>query len=115
LDQVTCKLARDNGKLVAFSFASILNSTGRQRAKLLGRMMQNIRFCRGFKVRTVTASFATSPFGMRSSHDLKAFGISLGMHPLDAKLSLSNAYDKIKHNAKKKSPDYIAEGVEVVE
>lgn len=114
LDQVNCKLANQNYKLVALNFSSVLNNKGMKRSRILGRMMQNVRFCRKFKVRSVIASFASDPYSMRSPHDLKAFGISLGMHPSEAKLALTNVYDKIKHNIKKKSPDYISEGVEIV-
>lgn len=115
LDQVLCALARDNDKVVALDFSSLLNSSGKVRAELLGRMMQNVRFCRQFKVKLAVASFAQSPFEMRACHDLKALGISLGMHPLESKLALRNVYDKIKHNLKKKSPNYIAEGIEFVD
>ena len=41
--------------------------------------MQNIRFCRKYKVKMFFGSFATEPTGMRSAHDMKALGMSLGM------------------------------------
>ena len=50
--------------------------------------MQNVRFCRKYKVNTVIASFASKPEEMRSAHDLISFGISIGMHPKQAKESL---------------------------
>ena len=41
--------------------------------------MQNIRFCRKFKVPMIVASFAKTPFEMRAPFELKAFFEVLGM------------------------------------
>ena len=77
--------------------------------------MQNIRFARKFKFELAIASFATSPDKMRSPHDLKAFLITLGMHPKESKESLTAISNKIQDKLKKKSPSYIAEGIELIE
>ena len=63
LNQVLCKIAHDNGKMIAFSFRSLLNS--KNKALLLGRMMQNVRFCRKYKVKTLLASFAKNEYEVR--------------------------------------------------
>ncbi len=88
LNQVLCKLAKKNNIAVAFNFNLVLNNDGMKRSQILGRMMQNVRFCRKYKIHTVVASFASKPEGMRSAHDLVSFGISIGMHPKQAKESL---------------------------
>lgn len=88
LNQVLCKLAKKNNIAIAFNFNLILNSEGMLRSQLLGRMMQNIKFCRKYKVNMVIGSFASKPEEMRSAHDLISFGISIGMHPKEAKESL---------------------------
>jgi hypothetical protein len=85
LNQVLCALAHKNKVAIGFSLSSILRASGSQRAQLLGRMMQNIRLCRKYKVSMVIASFATDPWKMRSPHDLQAFFVMLGMHPEEAK------------------------------
>ena len=82
LNHITARIAHDKGKMVGFSFSSVLNSFNRPR--LLGRVMQNIKLCRKYKVKVFTGSFATNPYGLRSSHDLKAFFITLGMEPKEA-------------------------------
>ena len=64
LNQVLCKIAHDNEKMIAFSFRSLLNS--KNKALLLGRVMQNIRFCRKYKVKTLLASFAKNEFEVRN-------------------------------------------------
>lgn len=88
LDDVACRLARKNSVVIGFSFSSILNV--QYRTVLLGRMKQNIRFCRKFDVETVIATFARTPWEMRRPNDLAAFFTSMGMTPGEAKSSLSN-------------------------
>lgn len=114
LNQVLCKLANQEDVMIGFSFSSILNSDKIQKTQIMGRMQQNIKLCRKYKVRTVIASFAKDPYEMRSPHDLTSLGIVLGMHPKEAKDSLTNAYKRIQLNKKKKDQSYISEGVEIV-
>lgn len=73
LNQVLCTLAYKNNITIGFSFSSLLNSKLKQRAILLGRMMQNIRLCRKYKVNTLFASFAKHPYEMRPEKDLQSF------------------------------------------
>lgn len=87
LNQVMCKLAYKNDIMIGFSFNTILKS--KDRPKLIGRIIQNIKLCRKYKIKTVIGSFATNPYEMRSPHDLVAFFSELGMHPKEAKNSLS--------------------------
>ena len=92
LNQVLCKLANKNNVMIGFSFSSILNTDGMIRSQIFGRMMQNIRLCRKYKVKAVIASFAEKPYDMRPYPDLKSIFISLGMHPKEAKNSLEHIY-----------------------
>jgi len=113
LNQVLCKFAFANKVIVGFSFSSILNT--KNRVLILGRIMQNIRFCRKYKVETCFASFASTPYEMRAWHDLVGFLTVLGMHAGKAKKSLKSALEKINLNIKKKSPEYVGEGIEVIQ
>ena len=79
LDDVLCRLAYQNKITIGFSFSDALKKG------VMARMKQNIRFCRKYKVNMVLASFAQNPWQMRSPHDLKAWGISMGMKPGEAK------------------------------
>lgn len=87
LNQVLCKLAHTNKIAIAFSFSDVLNS--KEKSKILGRMMQNVRLCRKYKVKMVLASFATNKWEMRSPKDLFSFGIILGMTGKEANESLN--------------------------
>ncbi|MBW2987927.1 hypothetical protein DRJ48_01800 [Candidatus Woesearchaeota archaeon] len=87
LDDVLCRIAHKAGIIVGFGLNRILNSAI-PRHVVLGRIMQNIRFCRRFDVEMLLGSFANQPLGMRSAHDMIAFGMSLGMSSIEAKQSI---------------------------
>ncbi len=86
LNQVICKLMANNKIAIAFSFADLLNS--KERHKLIGRWMQNIRLCRKFKVRMVLASFAANKWEMRAAKDLFSLALTLGMTGKEAQEAL---------------------------
>jgi len=92
LNQILCKLANKNNIMIGFSFSTILNTEGIIRSQILGRLMQNIRLCRKYNVKTIIASFAEKPYDMRPCPDLKSVFVSLGMHPKEARDSLENIY-----------------------
>ncbi|MFH0867793.1 MAG: RNase P subunit p30 family protein [Candidatus Woesearchaeota archaeon] len=77
LNHIMCRLAKKNNVIIGFSLNSILNEGNIQR--IMGRMKQNIKLCRKFKVRSLIASFAENPFDMRSSHDMISLFKILGM------------------------------------
>ena len=76
LNHVLCRAAKEKNVIIGFSLSSILNAGNK--SVVLGRMSQNIKLCRKFKVKTVIASFAQKPFDMRSSHDMISLFKSLG-------------------------------------
>ena len=79
IDQVICKLAADNGKVLAFSFNDILCAKDVLiRAKLMNRMRFNIKLCKKYKVKMFFSSFAKNKMELRSANDLKAFWCCLG-------------------------------------
>ncbi len=77
LDQILCNIAGEKEKILAFSFAEILNSS--DRAKLLARIMFNVKLCKKYKVQMMLSSFASSREEMRSAKDLQALGRVLGL------------------------------------
>ncbi|MDP3918455.1 MAG: RNase P subunit p30 family protein [Nanoarchaeota archaeon] len=77
LNQVLCKLAKENNIAVGFSLSSILKS--KDRAKLIGRMMQNIKLCRKYKVPMVIGSFAKNNSQTRNFKDIQSLFKILGM------------------------------------
>ena len=71
LDQIICKIAAKKGKAVGFSFREILES--KDRSKLLGRMMFNVKLCKKYGVKMVFSNFSEGIKEMRGKHELKAF------------------------------------------
>ncbi|MEE9525076.1 MAG: hypothetical protein V3V78_00535 [Candidatus Woesearchaeota archaeon] len=70
LNQVLCKLAKQNKVIIGFSFSEILNS--KKRKILLGRIAQNLKFCKQYSTHFLFASFASSPFELRPKKHLKS-------------------------------------------
>ena len=56
LDQVLCKIATDNDKIIAFSLNDILHA--KDRAKILARIAFNQKLCKKYKVKTIVCCFA---------------------------------------------------------
>lgn len=77
LDQVLCNIAAEKEKILAFSFAEILNS--HDKAKLLARIMFNVKLCKKYRVQIMLCSFVRSREEMRSAKDLQALGRVLGI------------------------------------
>lgn len=88
INHILAKIAHDKEKIIGFNFSTILNSKPEKRAQLLGRMRQNVKLCRKYKVKTFLGSFASEPFELRSDYELRAFGFMIGMNPREVKYSL---------------------------
>lgn len=71
LDQVLCKIIKEQEKSVGFSFAEILHST--QRSHLLTRIAFNLKLCRKYKINVIFSNFSREKMEMRSAKDLQAF------------------------------------------
>jgi hypothetical protein len=84
LNQVLCKLANQNHNMIAFAFSHLIANM----PVLLGRISQNIKLCRKYKVNMMLASFADSIYKMRAYHDMLSFAKVMGMHPKEAKNAL---------------------------
>lgn len=115
LDSVTCKIAAKNKISMGIDISEILHTGNEEREILLGRIMQNIRLCRKYKVKILLASFASSVLEMRSALDLGSFGQAIGMTPKEAQDALEEAERILQRNEERKSQDYVSEGIRVVE
>lgn len=87
LNQVLCKLSNKNNIAIGFSFNEIIHS--KNISNTLGRMMQNVRLCRKYKVKMIFASFANNKYEMRGAHDLLSFARVIGMLPGEANAALN--------------------------
>jgi len=112
LNQVLAAIANKKKKIIGFNFNAILNTKGMLRSQLLGRMKQNVKLCRKYKVEMALASFAANPFELKAEKDLQAFGETLGMTPGEAKKAVKAVEERIKLNKRKKKGESVIEGIE---
>ncbi len=84
LNQVLAKLMKQKNVAYGLSFNQLLHASREEQSKMMGRMMQNLRLCKKYKVPVVVASFARHPYEMRDYKDLVAFAKSLGLHDYKA-------------------------------
>lgn len=88
LNHVLCELARKNNTAIGFSYSSLLNKDNSLTSLLIGRMLQNIRLCKKYKVKTIIGSFSDKPFGLRAPHDIASLFSLFGMNGKNTKNSL---------------------------
>lgn len=81
-NQTLAKLSKKNKITIAFNFNDIIES--KNKAQIIGRMTQNIKLCRKYKVKMIIASFAKNKYQMRNPKDLMSLFILIGMTPKEA-------------------------------
>ncbi len=87
LNHILCALAKKHNVAIGFSFSAILHSE--KRYALLGRIMQNIRLCRKYKVPMVIGSFAKNEWDQRNEKDLQAFFKVLGLRGIEVQMNFA--------------------------
>jgi RNase P/RNase MRP subunit p30 len=88
LNQVLCKIARDTGKTILIDFSEIINSEGIEKAKIIGRLMQNIMLLKKYDV---TAGIINKQG--RDNYDLFSFLLTLGASTKFAKITAFTKYE----------------------
>ena len=83
LNQVLCKIAKENGKAIGINFSEIKKMKGKKDAEKLGRILQNIRLCKKYKVPIILASFAKNAKELVHSAELKSFARTLGIDKIN--------------------------------
>ena len=109
LNHILCNLAKKNKIAIAFSFNEVLKTNGINRAKIIGRMRQNVKLCRKYKVDMIIASFAKDKYEIRSLSDLKSFARVIGMNSLEVKRAFIIADEILK-----RKKEYIADGIKIL-
>jgi len=96
LNQVLCRIASKNKKIIGLSFSEILNRKDKE--KIFGRIRQVIKLCRKYKIRMVFSSFAKNNMERRDAKDLLNFAVFLGMTPGEAKKAVSFDVEKYRED-----------------
>ncbi len=90
LNHIIAKLMQEKNVILGICFKTLLEAKGYRRAVLLGRIMQNIRLCRKYKVKMRIFTLASDRVGMRSAIDLMSLCRVLGMTAGEAKEALQD-------------------------
>jgi RNase P/RNase MRP subunit p30 len=98
LNQVLCKMMKDNDISYLISFSSLLNSD--RKADLIGKIMQNVLLCQKYKTKIGIATFASEPEEMRNSKDIEAFLRLIGVK--DTKKAVSRTGKMVVERTNKK-------------
>jgi RNase P/RNase MRP subunit p30 len=114
LNHILAELAVKKEVIIGLSFSMLINSEPKNRPRLFGRLMQNMRLCKKYKAKMAIASFARAPEEMRAMVDLRSLFACLGLEQSMAKQALSGISLRIMENKEKKSPDYIGKGIKIL-
>jgi len=114
IDHIMARFMQERCIAIEINFAEVLNSYGISRAKILGRMRQNVVLSRKYKTPVVLTSGAMDRWGLRAPRDLMAFGKCLGISEAEAKDAVS-PLGIVKKVNDRKNPDVILKGLEVLD
>jgi len=78
LNHILAKIAKKNNISIGINLDEIINSKPKDKAKILGRLMQNIELCKKNKVQMHFVS-AEDKGKNKDIYDLKSLGLVLGM------------------------------------
>ncbi len=112
VNQVIAKNAFKNKQVYAINFARILKYENDKRAKLLGRVMQNIRIMQKYKVPIMITSMAKDSYGLRKPKDLVAFSKVLSVKASTKSVIILG--DLLKKKQDIKSGKIVREGVRLL-
>jgi len=73
LNQVLCKIARDSNKVIIENFSEFLKKDKKDRAILLGRILQNSMLCKKYNVKFIIAVFAKNEQDFVACQKLEEF------------------------------------------
>jgi len=75
LDLVMAKLAKKKDVVIGIDYDELVSSEGKEKAEILSRIKQNVKLCNKEKLKMRFIAVKNR----KDEHDLKAFGLVLGM------------------------------------
>ncbi len=85
LNHILCKIAKENNTAIVIDLKEIITKEGKEKARYLARVMQNIRLCKKYKVPLLLTLMPEKKEEARDMHGLKALARVLGMDTKMAK------------------------------
>jgi len=110
-NNVLAKAAFDNSIALGFNLGAIIHLRGDARVRELSIMRTNLRHARKYKLAMVLTSSARSVYDLRSPREMAALAGIFGMTAKEAVEAMSAAPLEI---LRRKSPEYVQEGVEIL-
>ncbi len=114
IDHVMARFMRERGIAIEINLSEVLNSSRILRARILGRMRQNVILARRYKTPMVLTSGTRDMWGLRAPGELMAFGRCLGMTDLEAKNAVSPT-GILRKVRDRKDTNVILKGLEVID
>ncbi|MHA1951869.1 MAG: RNase P subunit p30 family protein [Candidatus Thorarchaeota archaeon] len=112
----TARLAASSGTCLEIQFAPLLNLSGLNRSKIIKAFREGIETATGAGMSVVLSSGAKHPMHMRSAMAMRHIGLLLGMNPKLAETAVCKTpFDILERNQKRLSPEFVGEGVEIVQ
>lgn len=113
LDHVVAKFAAYRGIALEFDVGCMIRYRGGKRVLAINELKQRLMLARKFKLNLVLTSGAQSIYDLRSPQDLIALSYLVGMTKNEAIHAMTDYPKNLLH--KKRNPNYIMEGVEVID
>jgi len=110
-NNVLAKAASDNSVSIGFNLGSLIRLKGVARVRELKTMRINLKHAQKYKLQLILTSDAHSIYDLRAPREMVAISSLFGMTEKEAVDALSVTPLNI---LRKKSPDYIQEGIEII-
>lgn len=110
-NDVLAKAARDNSVSIGFNLGLLIRLRGEARVRELKTMRINLKHARKYKLQLILTSDAQSIYDLRAPREMVAISSLFGMTEKEAVDAMSAAPLNI---LRRKSPDYIQEGIEII-
>jgi len=111
MNHVLARLAAKNNVSLCFDFRDLLHSHKKARAGVVSRITEAARIIRKYRAPFIISSGAQSPWDLRPTQELTAFGKVLGFQENQILNALSGKI--IKENRKRLSGKWVMPGVEI--
>lgn len=108
IDHIIAKQCNQNDILIEFKISDLINSSGRQRSRVIKNMSECARICKWSKCGMIVSSGAGKKWEIRDGRSLESMGRIIGIE------KSSNVNDMINQNRLKVTGKAIAQGVEVI-
>ncbi len=110
-NHIIAKAASDNSITLGFNTGSLIKMRTEARVKELRAMKTNLKYARKYGIKMILTCDVYSLYDLRSPREIAALSGLFGMTPKEAVDAMSTTPEWI---LKRKSPDYIREGVEII-